>query len=201
MGLFTKDILTLEDLFLHGLQDIYYAEHKIIRALPDLIAHASDAALKRGLKRHLSETNEQVERLERTFHLLGEKPRATKCYGIHGLISEADEVLGNIADQNVLNAAVISCAQAVEHYEITRYGSLIALAREMGRTDIAAVLGESLSEEKAADAKLTEIAEARVNSRAEGGRKLASARTRPSKRARSVARGRPKNDRRSSSRK
>lgn len=201
MGLFTKDIRTFEDLFLHGLQDIYYAEHKIIKALSDLIAHAADAELKRGLKRHVTETKEQVERLERAFHLLGEEPRATKCYGVQGLLSEADEILGSIADQNVLNAAVISSAQAVEHYEITRYGSLIAWAKEMGRTDIAAMLEETLSEEKATDAKLTQIAEARVNTRAERGRTLVSARKKVPARARSGTRRRPKNDRRSSSRK
>src|SRR5262245_26186222 len=108
MGLFTKDIRTFEDLFLHGLQDIYYAEHKITKALPDLVAHATDAQLKRGLKQHLNETKEQIERLDRAFQLLGQDARATKCYGIQGLIGEGDEVIANIADQNVLNAAVIA---------------------------------------------------------------------------------------------
>ena len=199
MGLFTKDIHTFEDLFLHGLQDIYYAEHKIIKALPGLIERASDPALKRGLKRHLSETKEQVERIERAFHLLGEEPRATKCYGIHGLLSEGEEAMGNITDQNVLNAAVISSALAVEHYEITRYGSLIAWAREMGRTDVAAVLEDNLAEEKAADAKLTVIAEARGNTRAKAGRTPARRGRSPA--SRSGTRRRLKTDRRASSRK
>ena len=190
MSLFARDIQTFEDLFLHGLQDVYYAEHKIIKALPGLIEHASDPALKRGLKRHLNETKEQVERLERAFHLLGEKPRATKCYGIHGLLSEGEEIMGNVAHRNVQNAVVISSAQAIERYEITRYGSLIAWAKEMGRTDIAAVLEENLEEEKAADAKLTAIAEARI--RAETGRTSAPRSTRTS---------RLKADRRASSRK
>ncbi len=166
MGLFTKDIHTFEDLFLHSLQDVYYAEHKIIKALPGLIEHASDPALKRGLKRHLSETKEQVERIQRVFHLLGEEPRATKCYGIHGLLSEGEEAMGNITDQNVLNAAVISSALAVEHYEITRYGSLIAWAKRLGRADIAKVLEQTLNEEKAADKKLTSVAEGQVNLKA-----------------------------------
>lgn len=201
MGLFTKDIQTFEHLFLHGLQDIYYAEHKIIKALPGLIASASNAEVKGGLKQHLKETKEQVERLERVFHLLGEEPRATKCYGIHGLLSEGEEVMANIAERNVLNAAVIAFAQAAERYEITRYGSLMAWAREMGRTDIAAVLQQNLNEEKAADAKLTAIAEARVNARAEGGRTPASPRGRSPRRARSGPRRRLEADRRASSRK
>ena len=201
MGLFSKDIKTFEDLFLHGLQDIYYAENKIIKTLPALIGHASDAELKRGLKQHLRETKGQVERLERAFQLLGEDARATRCYGIHGLISEGDEVMGNVADRGVLNAAVISAAQAVEHYEITRYGSLIAWANEMGRADIAGVLEENLAEEKAADRRLTTIAEARVNARA-GGKRVAksSGRSNGGKRGKATRQGLG-GDRRASSRK
>jgi ferritin-like metal-binding protein YciE len=195
MGLFSKDIKTFDDLFLHGLQDIYYAENKIINTLPALIDSASDSELKRGLKQHLRETRQQVERLERVFGLLGENPRATKCYGIHGLLSEGDEIMGNVADKDVLNAAVIAAAQAVEHYEITHYGSLIAWATEMDRADIAGILEENLAEEKAADRKLTAIAEARLNIVAESRKAVAS------RRARGSMRQRIGGDRRASSRK
>jgi ferritin-like metal-binding protein YciE len=97
-----------------------------------------------------------------------EKPKGTKCHGINGLISEGDAITGNVADKHVLDAAVIASAQAVEHYEITRYGALIAWAREMGRRDFAAILEENLGEEKAADEKLIKIAEGRANAQARG---------------------------------
>jgi ferritin-like metal-binding protein YciE len=155
MGLFSKDIKTLDDLFAHGLKDIYYAEQQILRALPKLIEGATNPQLKRGLKGHLKETQGQVDRLEQIFQMREEKPKGTKCYGINGLISEGNELSGNIGDKAVLDAGIIAAAQAVEHYEITRYGALIAWAREIGRGDFAAILHENLKEEKAADAKLT----------------------------------------------
>jgi ferritin-like metal-binding protein YciE len=97
-----------------------------------------------------------------------EKPKGTKCYGINGLLSEGDELTGNIGDKHVLDAAVIASAQAVEHYEITRYGALIAWAREMGRNDFADILAENLAEERGADEKLNRLAEGRVNAQAAG---------------------------------
>ena len=169
MGLFSKDIRTLDDLFAHGLKDIYYAEQQILRALPKLIEGATNPQLKRGLKDHLKETQGQVDRLEQIFQMREEKPKGTKCYGINGLISEGNELSGNIGDKAVLDAGIIAAAQAVEHYEITRYGALIAWAREIGRGDFADILHENLKEEKAADAKLTQIGEGRVNSRASRG--------------------------------
>ena len=163
MGLFTKDIKTLEDLFSHGLKDIYYAENQILKALPKLIESATNPQLKKGLKDHLEETEGQVSRLEQIFEMREEKPKGTKCPGINGLIKEGDELTGNIADKKVLDAAIISSAQAVEHYEMTRYGALIAWARELGRNDFADILTANLEEEKAADAKLNALAERRVN--------------------------------------
>jgi ferritin-like metal-binding protein YciE len=174
MGLFTKDIKTLEDLFTHGLKDIYYAENQILKALPKLIENATNAQLRKGLKDHLKETEEQVSRLEQIFEMREEKPKGTKCPGINGLILEGDELTANIADKKVLDAAVISSAQAVEHYEITRYGALIAWAREMGRNDFADILQENLNEEEAANQKLNQIAEGRVNAMADGHRGKAS---------------------------
>jgi ferritin-like metal-binding protein YciE len=175
MGLFTKDIKTFEQLFMHGLQDVYYAENRIVGALPKLIENASDGELKRGLRQHLEETKEQVEMLEKAFRMLGEEPTGTKCYGINGLISEGDEIMGNVDNKKVLDAAIISAAQAVEHYEITRYGSLIAWAQEMGRQDVARILERILAQEKATDQKLTKLAESRVNKQAEGKRVRAAA--------------------------
>lgn len=188
MGLFTKDIKSLEDLFVHGLKDIYYAENQILKALPKLIDGASNPQLKKGLKDHLKETEEQVSRLEQIFDMREEKPKGTKCPGINGLIDEGDELTADIGDKHVLDAAIISSAQAVEHYEITRYGALIAWAREMGRNDFADILEENLEEEKAADDKLNKIAEGRVNPKAGGhsAKALASKKSAPIRRKRNT---------------
>jgi ferritin-like metal-binding protein YciE len=188
MGLFTKDIQTLDDLFGHGIKDIYYAENQILKALPKLIEASTNPQLKKGLKDHLKETEEQVARLEQIFQMREEKPKGTKCPGINGLISEGDELTGNVGDKHVLDAAVIASAQAVEHYEINRYGALIAWAREMGRNDFADILEETLAEEKAADEKLSKIAEGRVNAQASGksaprARKASSASRKPRRKA------------------
>jgi ferritin-like metal-binding protein YciE len=163
MGLFSKDIKTMDDLFVHLLRDIYYAENQILRALPGLIEKATDATLREGLSDHLDETRMHVTRLERVFEMHGAEIKAVKCPAIDGIIKEADEIAGEVDDDRVLDAAIIASAQAVEHYEITRYGTLIAWAIELGRQDCAAVLEETLAEEKAADEKLTSVAEARVN--------------------------------------
>jgi ferritin-like metal-binding protein YciE len=176
MGLFTKDIKTLDDLFDHGLRDIYYAENQILKALPKLIEAATNPQLKKGLKDHLKETEGHVSRIEQIFAMREEKPKGTKCPGINGLLTEGDELTGNVADKSVLDAAIVTSAQAVEHYEITRYGALIAWARELGRNDFADILEETLGEEKAADEKLNVIAEGRINSKA--GRKTAAGGTR-----------------------
>ena len=126
MGLFTKDIATMDDLLLHGLKDIYYAENQIIKSLPKLIEKATNRDLTKGLKDHLEETKNQVARLDQVFKKLGQDPQGVQCPAIDGLISEADEVAGEVADKEVLDAAIIGSAQAVEHYEIGRYGTLIA---------------------------------------------------------------------------
>ena len=163
MGLFSKDIKTMDDLFLHVVQDIYYAEQQIVKSLPSMIEKATNRELTTGLKSHLEETKKQVQRLEQVFQLLGQSPKGTSCPAIDGIIKEANEVAGEIADKQVLDAAIIASAQAVEHYEITRYGTLIAWAEELGRGDVARLLNTTLNEEKAADKKLTGIAEKKVN--------------------------------------
>ena len=167
MGLFTKEIATFEDLFLHQLQDVYYAENQITKALPKMIEKATAAGLKQGFELHLRETEGQIERLERVFGLIGEKAKAVTCPAIDGIIKEANEVAGEIADKAVLDAALIASAQAVEHYEITRYGTLIAWANQLGRSEVAAILKETLDEEYATDDKLTAMATAKINAKAE----------------------------------
>jgi ferritin-like metal-binding protein YciE len=158
MGLFTKDIATMDDLLLHGLKDIYYAENQIIKSLPKLIEKATNRDLSKGLKDHMEETKNQVARLDQVFKKLGQEPKGVQCPAIDGLISEADEVAGEVADKEVLDAAIVGSAQAVEHYEIARYGTLIAWAESLGHDDIIRLLTTNLNEEKAADKKLSTVA-------------------------------------------
>jgi ferritin-like metal-binding protein YciE len=166
MGLFSKDIKTMDDLFVHTPQDVYYTEKSIVEALPDMISKESSAQLRAALESHLGETRNQVRRLEQVFQMIGAQPTSATCPAIDGIIEEANDVAGDVADKNVLDAARIAAAQAVEHYEMTRYGSLIAWAKTLGRSDCAQVLQQTLAEEKAADDKLTSIAESGVNRRA-----------------------------------
>ena len=166
MGLFTKDIKTMNDLFVHQLQDIYYTEKQLAKALPDMAEKATDKQLKQAFLSHLDETKTQLQRLEQVFQMHGAEIKAVNCPAIDGIIEEADEVAGEVDDKSVLDAALINAAQAAEHYEIVRYGSLIAWAKQLGRNDCASVLQKSLDEEKAADKKLTKLAESKVNLRA-----------------------------------
>jgi ferritin-like metal-binding protein YciE len=167
MGLFSKDIQTMDDLLVHGLQDIYYAENQIVQSMPKLIEKSSNRDLSKGLKDHLEETKEQIGRLDQVFKKLGQQPKGVRCPGIDGLIDEADEVAGEVTDKDVLDAALVGSAQAVEHYEIARYGTLIAWAEALGHDEIIRLLNTNLKEEKAADKKLSTIAlRKRVNRKA-----------------------------------
>jgi ferritin-like metal-binding protein YciE len=166
MGLFTKDIKTMDDLFVHQLQDIYYAEKQLVKALPKMAEKATDRQLKQGFLTHLDETKTHVVRLEQVFQMHGLEAKAVDCPAIDGIIKEANEVTGEVADKSVLDAALINAAQAAEHYEIVRYGSLIAWAKQLGRNDCAGVLQKTLDEERATDKKLTTLAESRINLRA-----------------------------------
>lgn len=168
MGLFTRDIKTMDDLFVHQLQDIYYAEKQLVKALPKMADKASNAQLKQGFLSHLDETKTHVQRLEQVFQMHGAQAKAVDCPAIDGIIEEAEEVTGEVEDKAVLDAALINAAQAAEHYEITRYGSLISWAKQLGRNDCAAVLQKTLDEEKATDKKLTALAESTINLRAAG---------------------------------
>src|SRR5215216_2059313 len=158
VGLFSKDIKTMDDLLLHGLQDMYYAEQQITKALPNMIDQATNRDLAQGLKSHLEETKKQIERLEQVFNKLGKQPSGTDCPAIDGLIKEADATSGDVEDKSVLDAAIVAAAQAVEHYEIARYGTLIAWAEELGHDDIVLFLNTNLNEEKAANTKLNTVA-------------------------------------------
>jgi ferritin-like metal-binding protein YciE len=158
MGLFSKDIKTMDDLVLHELQDIYYAEHQITKALPKLIEKATNRDLTQGLRIHLEETKNQIGRLDQVFKKLGKEPRGTDCPAIDGLIKEADHLVGEVEDKQVLDAAIVGSAQAVEHYEIARYGTIIAWAEETGHDEIVRLLTTNLNEEKAANTKLSTIA-------------------------------------------
>ncbi len=163
MGLFSKDIKTMNDLFVHTLQDIYYAEKQIVKALPTMVEKATDENLKQGFSDHLEETRNHVTRLEEAFTMLDETAKPVPCPAIDGILKEANEVAGDVEDKDVLDAALLMAAQAVEHYEITRYGTLIAWAHQLGRDDVADLLEQTLDEEKDADDKLTDLAERGIN--------------------------------------
>lgn len=166
MGWFSSDIKSVDDLFLHSLQDIYYAEHRIEKALPEMIAKASDAELKKGFSMHLKQTKGQIKRLDRAFKALKQSPKGTRCPAIDGIIAEAEEIAGEVDDKMVLNAALIAAAQAVEHYEMTRYGTLVAWAKLLGHASVAKLLAMNLKEEKATDKKLNGIAIRKINKKA-----------------------------------
>ena len=166
MGFFTKDIKTLNDLFVHTLQDIYYAEQQIAKNLPDMVSKATDATLKNGFEKHLEETKNQIARLEQVFQMHGVEAKGVDCPAIDGILKEASDVAGEVDDKDVLDAALIAAAQAVEHYEIARYGALIAWAKMLGRGDCASVLQQNLDEEKLTNEKLNTMALRNVNKKA-----------------------------------
>jgi ferritin-like metal-binding protein YciE len=150
----------------HTLRDIYYAEQQIAKSLPDMISKASDPALKKGFETHLGETRNQISRLEQVFKMHGVDASGVDCPAIDGILEEASEVSGEVEDPQVLDAALIAAAQAIEHYEITRYGTLIAWANQLGRSDCAAILKQTLDEEQATDTKLNKMALSAVNRKA-----------------------------------
>jgi ferritin-like metal-binding protein YciE len=154
---------SLQELFHETLRDIYFAEKKILSTLPKMAKAAHSKELKAAFERHEAETEEHVSRLEKVFEQIDETARGKTCDAIIGIIEEGQEVMKEFKGEPALDAGLLAAAQAVEHYEIARYGTLIAWARELGRDDCASVLEPTLAEEKAADAKLTDIAEARLN--------------------------------------
>jgi ferritin-like metal-binding protein YciE len=159
----------LRDALVDEIKDIYNAEKQIVKALPKMVKGATSDELRDAFESHLEETQNQVTRLERVFELLDEKPRGKHCAGMAGILEEGSETLEEDAEDSVMDAMLIAGAQRVEHYEITAYGTAIAWAEALGLSEVAEVLGESLAEEKAADQKLSAIAESGINDAATAG--------------------------------
>ena len=157
---------TLEDLFHDTLKDIYYAERKILKALPKMKRAAQSEDLKAAFDKHRDQTEGHVERLQQVFELIGKQPRGKTCDAIEGIVSEGEEIMEEFKDTAALDAGLISSAQAVEHYEITRYGTLKRWATELGMADAAKLLDATLREEEKTDSDLTELADASANERA-----------------------------------
>ncbi len=153
----------LHDVFVNELRDIYNAEQQITKALPKMAEASSASELRHAFQTHLKQTETHVDRLQRAFTMLDEKPSGVRCEGVAGIIEEGEKVIKNGYDGAVCDAALIAAAQRVEHYEAAVYGSLVAWARQMGHDDIAELLTSTLDEEKAADEKLTQIAEGGIN--------------------------------------
>lgn len=159
-------IENLEQLFEHTLEDIYYAEKQLLKALPKMAKASDSAQLKTAFTGHLKETEEHVTRLEQVFELIGKNPKATPCPAIKGILEEGEDLMSDVKDADTRDAAMIGAAQAVEHYEITRYGTLASWAKLLGKKDVAVILEKTLKEEHAADQKLTKLAESRLNKEA-----------------------------------
>jgi ferritin-like metal-binding protein YciE len=156
----------LEDMFLMTLKDIYHGEKQILKALPKMAKHAESEQLKQALQHHLQETKGQVDRIEKVFQHLGKPARGETCEAIKGLIEEGEEVMEKADNGPVCDAGMIAAGQAIEHYEIARYGTLVAWARQLGMMEASDLLEKTLDEEKKADAKLNEIALQEVNRKA-----------------------------------
>ena len=156
----------LEDLFLNTLKDIYYAEKQILRALPKMAKAAESEELREAFQTHRDETEGQIQRLEQVFEAIGKRAQGKTCEAIQGIIEEGKEIMADFAESEALDAGLIAAGQAVEHYEISRYGTLRTWAQELGMQDAAALLEQTLEEEKKTDKLLSELAEARVNQKA-----------------------------------
>jgi ferritin-like metal-binding protein YciE len=167
-------VKNFKELFEETLKDIYYAEKAILKALPKMAKKASSEDLSAAFNEHLEQTRGQVKRLEQIFEMLGKAARGKKCDAIEGLTAEADEIIKEAEDDTVRDAGMLAAAQAVEHYEISRYGTLKAWAEKLGMNDAAALLDETLQEEKDTDAKLTELAESEINIEADEAKEHAS---------------------------
>ena len=153
----------LHDLFEETLRDIYFAEKAITKALPKMAKKASSEELASAFQEHLRQTEGQIERLEQVFKLIDKSARGKKCHAIEGMIEEAEEIIKEAESDTVRDAGMLAAAQAVEHYEISRYGTLVAWAQKLGLSEAAELLEETLDEEKETDEKLTDLAESEIN--------------------------------------
>ncbi|MFN3351099.1 ferritin-like domain-containing protein [Pseudorhodoplanes sp.] len=154
---------TLEDLFHEVLKDIYYAERKILSALPKMAKAVKSNELRAAFEKHVKETEGQVQRLQQVFKIIRQEPKGKTCQAILGLVEEGEEMIEEFADSVALDAGLIGGAQAVEHYEIARYGTLIAWAEQLGMSEVVKLLQQSLDEEKMTDRSLTKLAETAIN--------------------------------------
>ena len=172
----------LQDLMVENLKDLYSAENQLLKALPKVAKKVDNDQLRQALEQHVVETQAHVGRLEKIFDKLGEKPTGKKCAGMEGLIEENKEMMGEDAEPDVMDAGLIVGCQKVEHYEIAGYGSAVTFAKLLGDDDAARLLGQTLDEEKAADKKLSEIAESSINLEAASGGEESSGGRKSSKR-------------------
>ena len=157
---------TLETLFHDTLRDIYYAERKILSALPKMARGAQDPKLKDAFQSHRDQTEGQIERLQRVFEIIEKAPRGKTCPAIDGILEEGAEILEEYKGSPALDAGLLAAAQAVEHYEITRYGTLMAWAERLGMKEAADLLSQTLDEESKTDSDLTKLAKTAVNAAA-----------------------------------
>jgi len=158
---------TLDDLFYETLKDIYYAERQIVKALPKMARAAQDPKLKAAFEKHKEETEGQIDRLKQVFELIGKRAQGKTCDAIEGILSEGEEIMDEFKGTSALDAGLLAAAQAVEHYEISRYGTLRAWANQLGLKDAARLLEETLAEESKTDETLSSLAESAVNSAAQ----------------------------------
>ena len=157
---------SLQDLFTHHMKDMYYAEKKLAKALPKMAKKASEQSLRVAFEEHQSQTEEHVKRLEQVFEMIGQKAGSTKCEAIDGIIKEGEELMSEAEQGETLDAGLIAAAQAAEHYEIARYGTLAAWAKMLDMGDAQTILHKTLEEEKQTDEKLTDLAMQQVNRKA-----------------------------------
>ena len=157
---------TLETLMLETLKDIYHAEKQILRALPKMAKAASSDELRNGLEQHRKETEGQIERLEKVFEALDKTPRSKTCEAMQGLIAEGQDIMEDFSNSDALDAGLVAASQAIEHYEISRYGTLRTWAQQLGMDEAAKLFEQNLEEEKRTAAMLTKMAEAEVNRQA-----------------------------------
>ncbi len=158
---------SMQDLMIHKLQDIYDAENQALQAYPQLAEAVSSPELKQGFQQHVEQTQGQVQRLEQLFEQLGKKPGGQTCHAMKGLIQEGQKIVKEGGAPEVLDAAIIAAAQAIEHYEIAGYGTARTLAQQAGMTEAAQLLEQTLEEEKNMDSRLTQLAEGNVNQKAQ----------------------------------
>ncbi len=162
----TEPMKKLEDLFLHMLKDVYHAEKQVLRALPKMAKSTESEELRQAFETHREETVGQIERLEQVFEIVGKRPRAVPCEAMQSLIEEGKEVMEEAEDPDVMDAGVLAAAQAIEHYEIARYGTLKAWAKQLGLTEAVTLLDQTLEEEKKTDKLLSQLAVANLNRQA-----------------------------------